>query len=162
LADVVQHFVDLNAEFHPLYIYQDVREALEKLHGNGIIHKSVMDSPDKFLAKSRLTKKYLQTLSNARKKVKIDAITFSGINAFPQVFLLSNSPFHFINKGMQFIYGHDWRDLFDVIVVSAGKPAWFGRDSKFRRVEESGKQALSRVDKLCRGEIYTVIQNRTA
>eukprot|EP00474_Spongospora_subterranea_P002579 CRZ03037.1 hypothetical protein [Spongospora subterranea] len=139
LADVVQHFRDLNAEFHPLYIYQDVRNALEGLHANGAIHRSIMDNPQLFLSKSTATKQYLKSLASAGKKV----------------FLLSNSPFLFIDCGMRFIYGEDWRSLFDVIIVSAGKPAWFVRDSKFRRVEESGKLSLLRVNHLEKGQIYT-------
>ena len=29
------------------------------------------------------------------------------------------------NKGMRYIVGADWRDLFDVVVVDARKPAFF-------------------------------------
>lgn len=49
----------------------------------------------------------------------------------------------------------NWRELFDIVIVSAGKPDWYNRDSKFRRVEASGKLSLSRVDNLVPGEIYT-------
>ncbi|SPQ93953.1 5'-nucleotidase domain-containing protein [Plasmodiophora brassicae] len=139
LADVVQHFRNMNAEFHPLYIYQDVRQVLERLHANGAIHSMIMGQPSTYLSPSTATKKYLQTLRAAGKKT----------------FLLSNSPFPFIDAGMRFIYSDDWRSLFDVIIVSAGKPAWFHRDSRFRRVEASGKQSLSRVDRLVPNEIYT-------
>ncbi|PKU30163.1 hypothetical protein llap_19533 [Limosa lapponica baueri] len=41
------------------------------------------------------------------------------------MFLITNSPSSFVDKGMKFIVGKDWRDLFDVVIVQADKPNFF-------------------------------------
>lgn len=89
LADVVQHFRNLNAEvrtihehhmlfihyggcsqFHPLYIYQDVQQTLKILHSNGTIHQQVIDNPSRYLDKSPGTKEYLVKLRKEKKNVR--------------------------------------------------------------------------------------------
>ncbi|CAJ0931541.1 unnamed protein product [Ranitomeya imitator] len=49
-----------------------------------------------------------------------------------KLFLITNSPFSFVNKGMKHMVGKNWRDLFDVIIVRADKPAFFTDRRKYR------------------------------
>lgn len=41
------------------------------------------------------------------------------------LFVASNSRFEFVDAGMRFIIGEKWRDLFEVVIVSADKPNFF-------------------------------------
>ncbi len=49
-----------------------------------------------------------------------------------QLFLLTNSKFSYINPGMQFLLGKDWKDYFDLVLVSGNKPNFFTLDNVSR------------------------------
>lgn len=69
-------------------------------------------------------------------------------SANKKLFLVTNSPYHFVwveikvvterglifvssrNKGMKYLVGDDWRDLFDVVIVQARKPKFFTEHSR--------------------------------
>ena len=42
---------------------------------------------------------------------------FRLVEAGKQLFVITNSPFETVDKGMSFMVGAGWRDLFDVIIV---------------------------------------------
>ena len=42
---------------------------------------------------------------------------FRLVEAGKQLFVITNSPFETVDKGMSFMVGASWRDLFDVIIV---------------------------------------------
>uniref|UniRef100_A0A8C2XSD5 5'-nucleotidase domain containing 3 n=1 Tax=Cyclopterus lumpus TaxID=8103 RepID=A0A8C2XSD5_CYCLU len=59
------------------------------------------------------------------------------------------------NRGMNYIVGKDWRDLFDVVIVQADKPGFFNdRRKPFRRVTDKGALQWDRIHKLEKGKIY--------
>ncbi len=72
------------------------------------------------------------------------------------LFLLTNSPFHFVNAGMKYMLGEDWRSLFKVIVVSADKPSWFTATGRpFRNLNlETGQILWERVSQFEPGNVY--------
>lgn len=135
LSDCIQTFVDGDLSFSPDYISKDVRRAVEFVHSSGVFHRRIMAAPDKFLAPSPRVGDFLLRLRDGRRFT----------------FLLTNSPYAFVDRGMRFMlqgierhpsaakYGlrssRDWTQLFDVTVTSARKPTWFMRDGRFRRVE---------------------------
>ena len=45
---------------------------------------------------------------------------------------LTNSAFPFVNAGMRFLVGDEWRQLFDVVITSAQKPGFYSGDRPFR------------------------------
>ena len=45
-------------------------------------------------------------------------------DAGKQLFLCSNSDFNYVSSGLKYLLGEDWRDFFDVMIVSAGKPRY--------------------------------------
>ena len=48
----------------------------------------------------------------------------------------SNSPFWYCNAGMNYVVGPGWRDQWDVVITSAGKPAFYTEDNRpFREVD---------------------------
>lgn len=57
---------------------------------------------------------------------------------------------------MELLVGHDWKEFFDVVIVSARKPRFFTDTSRPIRVfdHNSGTHVWDRVMKLEKGVIY--------
>ncbi|MQL91551.1 hypothetical protein Taro_024168 [Colocasia esculenta] len=87
IADIVQHFVDAKLEFDPLYIYQDVKHAIQHVHISGLLHRSILSDPERYLVKNGKMLQFLEMLKEKEKKL----------------FLLTNSPFYFVDGGMRFM-----------------------------------------------------------
>lgn len=51
------------------------------------------------------------------------------------LFLITNSFYEYTDLLMKFVFGVDWRVMFDAIIVKAGKPTWFSSKSPFYKVE---------------------------
>ena len=47
-------------------------------------------------------------------------------DANKQLFLITNSAFWYVNRGMSHLLGHDWQDFFDMVICQARKPSFFG------------------------------------
>ncbi|KAJ1961045.1 hypothetical protein IWQ62_004004 [Dispira parvispora] len=149
LADVVQYFLDHGIPFHPRYLADDIRGMAGILHGQGGVgpgplHQRMMERIEDYLEPNPLIVNYLQRLKRQGKKL----------------FLLTNSSFDFVDKGLSVItQTNNWRDLFDVVIVSSGKPNFYTSKRPFRRVDtrfSSSKSpaAWSYVDGLIEGEVY--------
>lgn len=69
----------------------------------------------------------------------------------------SNSPFWYVDAGMKYVLGDDWMDLWDVVIVSAGKPAFYTDVRRpFREVNtETNRVRFQKVEKLERNKVYT-------
>lgn len=48
-----------------------------------------------------------------------------------QIFLITNSAFWYVNRGMTYLLGENWRESFDVIICQARKPSFFGAEKRF-------------------------------
>lgn len=128
IADVVEYFSENNIPFHPRHLYDDVRAMGELIHsqanhhplGVGPLHLEILADVDRYLDPSPSIAPYLESL---RKGGKI-------------LFLLTNSGFPFVNKGLSHVMGtSDWRDLFDTVIVKSGKPSFYTSSRPFRRVK---------------------------
>lgn len=76
-----------------------------------------------------------------------------------QLFLITNSPFSFVDKGMRHMVGPDWRQLFDVVIVQADKPSFFtDRRKPFRKLDEKGSLHWDRITRLEKGKIYRQVR----
>lgn len=124
LADVLQLAIDADIAFDAASLGEDVSKAISWVHLSGILHDTVSADPAAYLHSNP---ELLPLLQQARAAGK-------------QLFLLSNSAFGFIDKGLEFLVGPTWREmgLFDVIVTSAQKPSFYRRDSPFRAYSGSG------------------------
>lgn len=62
-------------------------------------------------------------------------------------FLCSNSPFWYCDAGMNFVVGPGWRDQWDVVITSAGKPDFYTENNRpFREVDiVTGKAKFKQV-----------------
>lgn len=95
--------------------FTDVRHAVDMCHHDGVIKDEVALDPGRYILSDESLVPMLTQYRLAGKKV----------------FLLTNSLFDYTNVVMNFLLGkplndRGWLDLFDVVVVGAGKPAFLG------------------------------------
>ncbi|XP_041999251.1 5'-nucleotidase domain-containing protein DDB_G0275467-like isoform X2 [Salvia splendens] len=167
IADIVQHFVDAKLEFDPSYVYQDVNQAIQHVHRSGLVHRGILSDPQKYLVKNGQLLRFLRMLREKGKKL----------------FLLTNSPFYFVDGGMRFmlqvtvmserqcgficsLYSCDlrqdslgdqdsWRELFDVVIAKANKPQFYTSEHPFRCYDvEKDTLAFTKVDTFLPNKIY--------
>lgn len=69
----------------------------------------------------------------------------------------SNSPYWYVDAGMKYVLGDQWMDLWDVVIVSAGKPAFYTEIRRpFREVNtQTNRVRFQKVEKLEAGKVYT-------
>lgn len=132
-------------------MFQDVREGINHIHRNQLLHKKIVQSIDDYLLpikddssstqpSSIYIKEFLTRLSKSGKKV----------------FLITNSPYWFVNFGMQSLCGMDWTNLFDLIICNARKPDFFTSKSKtFRKFNmRTASKSWENVRSFKKGEVY--------
>ncbi|XP_057853857.1 uncharacterized protein LOC131063905 isoform X3 [Cryptomeria japonica] len=145
ISDIIQHFVDQKLDFDAFYVYEDVKRAIHHVHCSGLVHKKILAEPGKYLVKNAAVLKFLRTLRERGKKL----------------FLLTNSPFYFVDGGMRFMFeelgvkGDSWQDLFDVVIALADKPNFYMSDRPFRYYDkEKDILTFSKVDAFEPHKIY--------
>lgn len=149
IADTIEVLRNYQYEFDPEYVYRDIRKAHDWVHLSGKLHNAIINRPDRYLDKNPDMGKYLLRLRKANK----------------MVFLLTNSPFKFVDAGMKHMLAsfmkanpdiEHWTQLFDITIVRAEKPSFYDRKSKFRRVNlEDGSLSWTPVTGFVRGEVYS-------
>ncbi|XP_078439545.1 HAD-superfamily hydrolase, subfamily IG, 5'-nucleotidase [Wolffia australiana] len=145
IADVVQHFVDAKLDFDPCYIHEDVNHAIRRVHMSGLLHRRILAAPEKYLVKNPKMFEFLETLKQGGKKL----------------FMLTNSPFYFVDGGMRFMLEgcgrrtDSWRELFDVVILHANKPSFYSSEHPFRCYDiEKDTLAFTAVDKFLPNQVY--------
>lgn len=149
LADVFDILLKqgLSESFHAECVQRDIREAVEYMHAQGVLHKTVIDNPSHFISPNPGLGPLLMSLRDAGK----------------QPFLITNSSYNFVNAGMtfmlkDFLQEHNiphWRDLFDWVVCSSKKPYFYNSSTPFRRfLPNHNTLSLDSVSELKRGEVY--------
>jgi HAD superfamily 5'-nucleotidase-like hydrolase len=148
LASTMQYFLDKNIHFNPEYIFMDVNAAINTLHRNQILHKNIVQSIDDYL----LPISNSESSSSLFVKEFLERLNKSGKNTF----LITNSPYWFVNFGMQSLLGSDWTNLFDLIICSARKPHFFQAKSKpFRQFNMStNSKSWEKVTQFKKNEVY--------
>uniref|UniRef100_G3P6U6 5'-nucleotidase domain containing 3 n=1 Tax=Gasterosteus aculeatus TaxID=69293 RepID=G3P6U6_GASAC len=130
LCCVNDFFMKHNIDYEPVHLYKDVKEAIRDVHVKGIMYRAVEADIGKYICYGEQSHAVLKKLSEHGKKM----------------FLITNSPFDFVDRGMNYIVGKDWRDLFDVVIVQADKPGFFNdRRKPFRRVTDKATLAVSSI-----------------
>ncbi|XP_042563306.1 5'-nucleotidase domain-containing protein 3 [Clupea harengus] len=139
LCCVNDYFMKHNIDYEPVHLYKDVKEAIGDVHVKGIMYRAVEADIEKYICYGEQTHAVLRKLYETGKKM----------------FLITNSPFDFVDRGMNYIVGKDWRDLFEVVIVQADKPGFFNdRRKPFRRVTDKGVLLWDRIHRLEKGQIY--------
>ncbi|XP_033875561.3 5'-nucleotidase domain-containing protein 2-like isoform X1 [Acipenser ruthenus] len=139
LASVNDYFITHNIEFDQGHLYKDVTDSIKDVHVKGLMYEWIEKDMEKYILHGDETYAVLNRLVNNGKKL----------------FLITNSPFSFVDKGMKFMVGRNWRDLFDVIIIQAEKPSFFtDRRKPFRRLNENGSLHWDKISTLEKGQIY--------
>ncbi|KAH0952330.1 hypothetical protein HN011_006241 [Eciton burchellii] len=138
LCNVMEYFLQNHIDYHPEILFRDVKNSVQNCHP--IMHKLVVENVSEYLELNKDLTRFFDRLRNANKKM----------------FLVTNSPFHFVDKGMQFLVGKNWKNYFDVVIVQARKPRFFTEESRPLRIYDEIKQTQlwDRVTKLNKGVIY--------
>lgn len=128
-------------------LFQDIRDAIDLAHANGEVHRRVLAALPTFIERDPNLGPTLHKLRSAGKKL----------------FLLTNSPWEYTDRLMTHLLGdampeyRSWTMYFNVVIVSARKPAWFAEELPFRELElgPGGARPLEgEVTKLERGRVY--------
>ncbi|GIY53580.1 5'-nucleotidase domain-containing protein 2 [Caerostris darwini] len=139
LSNVTEFFEKNNIAYHPEILSYDIQNAVQSIHP--VMHKMLNEqSISKFLEKHPNMPKFLNRLKAAGKKM----------------FLITNSPFKFVDNGMKYMIGPNWRDLFDVIVAQARKPKFFTDQSRPFRIYDvpTNSQLWEQVKTFEKGKVY--------
>ncbi|KAJ2385155.1 hypothetical protein H4S02_004473, partial [Coemansia sp. RSA 2611] len=151
LADIIQYFSDNDISFHPRYLAEDIRAAGEYIHrGDGVsaspLHATIMNNIGDYLNRAPELLHILESLKREGKRL----------------FLLTNSGYKYVDTVLSYMFNtSDWRDVFDVAIVSARKPGWYLSHRPFRLVPtRSGARASSvqpweLVDRFEDGQVYS-------
>ncbi|VVB08836.1 unnamed protein product [Arabis nemorensis] len=145
IADMVQYFVDAKLEFDASNIYNDVNRAIQHVHRSGLVHRGILADPNRYLLKNGQLLHFLRSLKDKGKKL----------------FLLTNSPYHFVDGGMRYLLEESfglkdsWRDLFDVVIAKANKPEFYTSEHPFRCYDsERDTLAFTKVDAFHPKKVY--------
>ncbi|XP_066603588.1 5'-nucleotidase domain-containing protein 3 isoform X1 [Prorops nasuta] len=138
LCNVTDYFLRNRIDYHPEILFRDVKSSVQSCHP--IMHELVEQNVPEYLEPNKDLSKFFHRLKSANKNM----------------FLVTNSPFHFVDKGMKFLVGDDWVDFFDVVIVQARKPRFFTEESRPLRIYDKvhKTQLWDRVTKLEKGVIY--------
>ncbi|XP_078270161.1 5'-nucleotidase domain-containing protein 2-like [Rhinoraja longicauda] len=139
LSCVNDYFINHNIEYDPVHLFKDVSDAISTVHIKGMMYKWIENDLENCILRGDETYAVLNRLVNNGKKL----------------FLITNSPFNFVDKGMKYMVGDDWRDLFDLIIVQADKPSFFTDKCKpFRRLDDTGTLQWDKITTLEKGKMY--------
>jgi len=107
-------------------IYSLVSKTMDAAHLEGELKAEIIADPDRFVELDPQLPQALLDLANAGKKL----------------FLATNSEGHYTAPMMSYVFDRympdgDWRELFDLVMVQARKPAFFESDRPFELVNET-------------------------
>ncbi len=111
-------------------LYRQIRSCLDEAHVEGQLKAEIIADPDRFVVLDEELPLALRDLREAGKKL----------------LLITNSEWPYTRDMMRYAFdrylpdGMTWRDLFDVVIVSARKPSFFEhRNPCFEVIDEEGK-----------------------
>ena len=141
IADTVQFFKDHDIPFCPRNAVNDILSAIGGTHISGDFHRLVAADPAKYVRPTPYLKQVLTNLKQAGKSL----------------IFVSNSPFWYVDAGMKYVIGENWRDDWDAVITSAGKPNFYTANNRpFREVcLVSGRIKFDEVVSLESGRVYT-------
>ena len=126
-------------------LYDVINEALGEAHMAGLLKAKIVADPDRFVDLDKDIAATLLDQRRARKKLA----------------LITNSDWAYTSKMMNYAVdpccpeGTTWRDLFDLVIVSANKPRFFsGHDPIYRVVDEDESLLLPHTGPLEAGHVY--------
>ncbi len=111
-------------------LYRKIHTFLDEAHAEGMLKGEVLRRPSDYIV---LEEETVNTLLDQK-------------NADRYLALITNSDWHYTRQVMAYAFdrfmpeGQTWRDLFDLVIVSARKPSFFQHDNPaFRIINEEGQ-----------------------
>jgi len=106
-------------------LYDDVRECIDRAHADDTIKREICRDPGRFVVRDPQLPATLAAFRAQGKKL----------------FLLTNSEPYYTQIVMHYLLhdagaSQDWRDYFDLVVVSAQKPGFYANDRPFERLDD--------------------------
>ncbi|EQC26819.1 hypothetical protein, variant [Saprolegnia diclina VS20] len=139
-ADVIQFFMDKSITFEPRAVHEDMDAAIADVHTSGRMHKAVVKNLPKYMEPNKKLRTLLERYTDEGEKL----------------FVLTNSSFRYIDAGLKYMVGDDWRKFFEITLVSAKKPDFYTRYRTFRLFDVDQRQvqwqAVTRLEPNC---VYT-------
>ncbi|RXG73348.1 5'-nucleotidase domain-containing protein 3 [Armadillidium vulgare] len=138
LRQVAQFFQDNNYPYHSVSLFNDVKSAIGSIHPE--MHRIVGQDVPKHLVRDPKLVDFFQRLKRSGK----------------ETFIITNSPYYFVDLGMTFLLGENWQDYFDVVIAKAKKPDFFTDNMRpFRElVKEIHMTCWGPVKCLEKGKVY--------
>ena len=124
-------------------LYREVNETINAAHIEGQLKAEIIADPEKFVDLDPDLPQTLLDLKQAGKKL----------------FLATNSEWHYTRAMMRYAFNGrlgsiGWRDLFDLVIVEAKKPAFFERNAPFVEVVDDDGNEQPLQGPLRQGVIY--------
>lgn len=117
-------------------LFADIRSVNDTIHENDSCKEETLKDLNKYVVR------------NEKLSLMLDRFRAAGKKSF----LLTNSPWWYTEKIMEHLLNgynpkyKSWRDYWDIVIVTAGKPSFFGAGSTLREVDpETGKLKLSKI-----------------
>jgi len=141
ISDTVQFLKKSGIPFCRRSVVKDVLHVIGQTHISGDFHRMVTEMPEKYFEPNPHLQTVLENLKAAKKRL----------------IFVSNSPYWYVNAGMEYFLGSNWRDYWDAVIVSAGKPVFYTEDERpFREVSTTtGRVKFKQVNSIEPGEVYT-------
>uniref|UniRef100_T1J4S0 5'-nucleotidase domain-containing protein 3 n=1 Tax=Strigamia maritima TaxID=126957 RepID=T1J4S0_STRMM len=138
LLNVQDYLEKNNIIFSPDILFWDVKSSIQSVHP--IMHKIVEEHVEDYIVDNPKLRVFLERLLNAQKKL----------------FIVTNSPFTFVDQGMKFLIGSDWREMFDLTIVRARKPNFFSEAARPFRLYDTllKSRTWEKVGQLEKGKVY--------
>jgi len=126
-------------------LYRDVKRSLDRAHMEGQLKAEILADPDHFVEHDPETALALLDQRHAGKKLLLITNSEWGYTSA----MMAQALDRFLPDGMS------WRELFDLIIVSARKPAFFsGRSPMFEVVDDDGALLRPLTGKPVEGRVY--------
>eukprot|EP00339_Tiarina_fusa_P026020 CAMPEP_0117004272 /NCGR_PEP_ID=MMETSP0472-20121206/5305_1 /TAXON_ID=693140 ORGANISM="Tiarina fusus, Strain LIS" /NCGR_SAMPLE_ID=MMETSP0472 /ASSEMBLY_ACC=CAM_ASM_000603 /LENGTH=603 /DNA_ID=CAMNT_0004705181 /DNA_START=61 /DNA_END=1873 /DNA_ORIENTATION=+ len=141
IADAIQFFKQSELDFCPNNVVNDILGAIGDTHISGDFHRIVANDPKKYFNPTPHLKSVLTNLKSSGK----------------HLIFASNSPYWYVDAGMRYVLGDDWISMWDIVIVSAGKPRFYtDKKRPFREVnKDNSRVKFKKVERLLQGEVYT-------
>ncbi|XP_063679922.1 5'-nucleotidase domain-containing protein 3-like [Bolinopsis microptera] len=138
-CSVLDYLQSTQSTPHPVLVYEDIKNVTSELHVHGTLHSHIMRNIEEYIEPNP---KLVDMLVMLRRENK-------------QLFILTNSPYEFLNVGMKHIMGENWRKSFDVVICQSMKPKFFEDKYRvFRRLTSHNTPAYGQVTEFKEGEVY--------
>eukprot|EP00116_Pleurobrachia_bachei_P004356 sb/3464618/ len=138
-AAVLSYLDTTSGDVHPNIVFEDINKITYDIHVGGMLHGHIMENIGDYLEPNPRLEGMLKMMRDTGK----------------QTFVLTNSPYKFIDVGMSQIIGSHWMELFDIVICLSKKPHFFNDTKRpFRRVSSNNEPTFGQVNQLVKGEVY--------